>query len=144
MIFKTHFIKNQGGFVIFFLLLMLFVYGIHLPPRTIAIAVLDGTFLGYGSWNAVRMGFFSLHVISMQAFIARGRVSELNDALYGALKSLSSVPAMPSPEVNRTPFGSSSFAAYWRLKQAVGQYRREHRHLLMLAMAINVTWLPQG
>lgn len=114
-------------FVILFLLLLLFVYVIHLPPLTIAIAILDGTFLGYGAWNAVRIGFFSLHVISMQAFIAQGVVRELNDDIYGAFKTA----------ISKKGLKTTSSLALFSLKQAVARYQREHRHLLEVAVGIN-------
>ncbi len=75
--------------------------------------------MGYGSWNAVRMGFFSLHVIAMQAFITQGRIAELNSAISASItQSRMARSALP-------------------LKRAVALFRREHRHLLRVAVAIN-------
>ncbi len=105
--------------MIIFLLLFFFYYVLYLPGGAMAIAIVDGILLGYCAWNGVRMGFFSLHVISMQAFITRGRISELNTAISASIfQSKISKSALP-------------------LKRAVALFRKEHRHLLRVAVTIN-------
>ena len=74
------------------------------------------------------MGFFSLHVIAMQAFIARGRVGELNGAITGAVQSCRTVAKTG---------GGNNKAAALQLKRAVAIFRQEHRHLHEVAVTIN-------
>ncbi|KAH9396794.1 hypothetical protein TYRP_003092 [Tyrophagus putrescentiae] len=114
--------------IFFFLFTFLFLF-VDLPTwPVISFAFFDCVLITYCAWNAVRMGFFSLHVIAMQAFIARGRVGELNGAITGAVQSCRTVAKTG---------GGNNKAAALQLKRAVAIFRQEHRHLHEVAVTIN-------
>ncbi len=137
LVYKARFsIKVLGTFyllgllaLIFFFLFTFFFLFADLPTwPVISFAFFDCVLITYCAWNAVRMGFFSLHVIAMQAFIARGRVGELNGAITGAVQSCRIVAKTG---------GGNNKAAALQLKRAVAIFRREHRHLHEVAVTIN-------
>ena len=127
-VLSTFYLLGLLALIFFFLFTFLFLF-VDLPTwPVISFAFFDCVLITYCAWNAVRMGFFSLHVIAMQAFIARGRVGELNGAITGAVQSCRTAAKTG---------GGNNKAAVLQLKRAVATFRREHRHLLEVAVTIN-------